>query len=64
LILVSAEGLSYDDAAAVCGVPVGTIKSRVNRARCHLQELLRIHDETDLGPDSVTMAALQDATAS
>jgi RNA polymerase sigma-70 factor, ECF subfamily len=61
LILVGAEGLSYDEAAAICGVAVGTIKSRVNRARCRLLELLRI-DEGDIGPDSLTMAALQDAT--
>ena len=61
LILVGAEGLSYDEAAAVCGVAVGTVKSRVNRARCRLHELLRI-DEVEIGPDSLTMAALQDAT--
>jgi RNA polymerase sigma-70 factor (ECF subfamily) len=62
LILVGAEGLSYDEAAAICGVPVGTIKSRVNRARCHLHRLLSIEDEVDIGPDSVTMAALQEAS--
>jgi RNA polymerase sigma-70 factor, ECF subfamily len=62
LILVGAEGLSYDEAVAICGVAVGTIKSRVNRARCRLHELLRIDDEADIGPDSVTMAALQEAT--
>ena len=61
LILVGAEGLSYDDAAAICGVPVGTIKSRVNRARCRLHELLSVDDEVDIGPDSLTMAALQEA---
>jgi len=32
LILVGASGFSYDDAAAICGCAVGTIKSRVNRA--------------------------------
>src|SRR5215213_11695801 len=36
LLLVGAEGLSYEEAAAVCGVAVGTIKSRVNRARARL----------------------------
>jgi RNA polymerase sigma-70 factor, ECF subfamily len=60
LILVGAEGLSYDAAAAICGVAVGTIKSRVNRARCRLHELLRL-DEAEIGPDGLTMAALQDA---
>lgn len=33
LLLVGASGFSYDEAAAICGVAVGTIKSRVNRAR-------------------------------
>ena len=33
LIFVGASGFSYEDAAAICGCAVGTIKSRVNRAR-------------------------------
>lgn len=33
LVLVGASGFSYQEAAEVCGVAVGTIKSRVNRAR-------------------------------
>lgn len=33
IILVGAGGLSYEEAAEVCRVPVGTIKSRVSRAR-------------------------------
>lgn len=36
LLLVTAEGFSYEDAAAVCGCAVGTMKSRVNRARSRL----------------------------
>ncbi len=40
LVLVGASGLSYQDAAATCGVPIGTIKSRVNRGRSRLAELL------------------------
>ena len=36
LILVGASGFSYEDAAAICGCAVGTIKSRVNRARSKL----------------------------
>lgn len=46
LILVGAEGFSHEEAAETCGVPVGTIKSRVNRARRRLAELLDM-DETD-----------------
>lgn len=33
LILVSASGCSYEEAAQICGCPVGTVKSRVFRAR-------------------------------
>jgi RNA polymerase sigma-70 factor (ECF subfamily) len=36
LILVGAHGLSNEEAADVCGVPVGTIKARVSRARAAL----------------------------
>src|ERR1700692_928853 len=40
LLLVSASGLSYEEAAAICGCAVGTIKRRVARAREMLVELL------------------------
>lgn len=38
LILVGAGGMSYEEAAAVCGCAVGTVKSRVSRARTALVE--------------------------
>lgn len=40
LVLVCATGLSYEEAADVCQVAVGTIKSRIARARDRLVELL------------------------
>ena len=40
LILVSVSGYSYEEAAQICGCAVGTIKSRVARARETLLELL------------------------
>jgi RNA polymerase sigma-70 factor (ECF subfamily) len=40
LILVGAGGFSYEEAAHICGAAVGTIKSRVSRARARLAELL------------------------
>ncbi len=40
LILVSVSGFSYEEAAAICGCAVGTIKSRVARARETLLEML------------------------
>jgi RNA polymerase sigma-70 factor, ECF subfamily len=42
LLLVGASGFSYNEAAAICETAVGTIKSRVNRARGRLVELLVI----------------------
>ena len=40
LLLVSASGFSYEEAAAICGCAVGTIKSRVARARSALLAML------------------------
>ena len=41
LILVSVDGLSYEDTALKLGVPVGTVRSRVSRARAAIRALLR-----------------------
>ncbi|MGJ0391316.1 MAG: sigma-70 family RNA polymerase sigma factor [Methylocystis sp.] len=40
LILVAAQGMSYEEAAEICGCAPGTMKSRVNRARNRLAELM------------------------
>jgi len=45
LALVGASGFSYEEAAAMCGVAVGTIKSRANRGRARLVELLHVGSE-------------------
>lgn len=58
LLLVAASDLSYEEAAAVCGVAVGTIKSRVNRARARLSVLLKISGTAELGPGPETQAIL------
>ncbi|MBQ0822152.1 sigma-70 family RNA polymerase sigma factor [Microvirga terrae] len=58
LLLVSAEGVSYEEAAQICGVNIGTIKSRVSRARTRLAELLALDGDDDLGPDRLVRAAL------
>lgn len=42
LVLTEIEGMSYEDAAAVVGCPIGTIRSRIHRARNELREKLRI----------------------
>src|SRR6202166_2577642 len=58
LILVGASGFSYEEAADICGCAIGTIKSRVNRARTRLSELLSIDGVDDFGPDEQTRAVL------
>jgi len=56
LILVGAAGFSYEEAAKISGCAVGTIKSRVNRARVKLSELLHVSAGLDFGPDAATEA--------
>jgi RNA polymerase sigma-70 factor (ECF subfamily) len=58
LILVGASGFSYEEAAAICDCAVGTIKSRVNRARTRLADLLSIESAEDFGPDQSTRAIM------
>lgn len=63
LLLVGASDMSYEEAAVICGVAVGTIKSRVSRARARLAELLRLSETSEFGPDPGTKAALTPRTA-
>jgi RNA polymerase sigma-70 factor (ECF subfamily) len=58
LILVGASGFSYEEAAEICGCAIGTVKSRVNRARTRLAELMSIQGIDDFGPDHETRAVL------
>lgn len=44
LILIGAQELSYEEAAAVCGVPVGTMKARLSRARVALAAAMKAAD--------------------
>ncbi|MDX2288172.1 MAG: sigma-70 family RNA polymerase sigma factor [Hyphomicrobiaceae bacterium] len=48
LVLIGAEGFSYEEAALTCGCAVGTVKSRVNRARAKLAELMGVDSAADL----------------
>jgi RNA polymerase sigma-70 factor, ECF subfamily len=42
LVMTEIEGLSYEEAAEAVGCPIGTIRSRIHRARNELREKLRI----------------------
>ncbi len=58
LILVGAGGFAYEEAAEICGVAVGTIKSRVARGRAALEQLMDGGDVTSrrgqiIPPDGV-----------
>ncbi len=41
LILVDVQGLSYEEAATITGSNLGTVKSRINRGRARLRDILR-----------------------
>jgi RNA polymerase sigma-70 factor (ECF subfamily) len=54
VILIGASGFSYEEAAKICDCAVGTMKSRVSRARTRLQDLLQVEGEGDYGPDAIS----------
>lgn len=58
LILIGASGFSYEEAAEICNCAVGTVKSRVNRARNKLAEMLAIPSGDVFGPDEATQAVM------
>jgi RNA polymerase sigma-70 factor, ECF subfamily len=58
LIAVGWEGLSYRDAAQALGCPVGTVRSRVHRARECLAALLHIASPADLRSEPLISAAV------
>ena len=58
LILICASGFSYEEAAEICECAVGTMKSRVNRARNRLSEILSVDSAEEFGPDQSVRAAV------
>lgn len=63
IVLIGASGFSYEEAAEICGCAVGTIKSRVSRARSRLQEVLGIEGDGDYGPDAISAHVLGSTAA-
>ena len=61
LILIGASGFSYEEAAEICGCAVGTVKSRVNRARQRLMQILSVESADEFGPDLSPLGGGQSA---
>lgn len=60
LILVGANGYSCEEAAAMMGVAVGTVKSRTSRARARLAQILGLAEGEDVlaGETGATLAVM------
>lgn len=52
IILIGASGFAYEEAAEICDCAVGTVKSRVSRARTRLAEVLEIEGAVDYVMDA------------
>jgi RNA polymerase sigma-70 factor, ECF subfamily len=62
IVLVGGSGFSYEEAAEICDCAIGTIKSRVSRARTRLAELMNIDSENEFGPDALSTQILNHQT--
>lgn len=63
ILLIGAAGFSYEEAATICGCAVGTVKSRVSRARSRLQIMLGVSGAGDYGPDAASAPVVSRAFA-
>jgi len=58
IVLVGASGFSYEEAAEVIGCAVGTVKSRVSRARERLMKLMQVNTSDRFGPEGQDLAVV------
>jgi len=61
LILVAAGNLSYDEVASICGIALGTVKSRVCRARAMLSQIIESGQLPDFRHNFVLSGSAIDA---
>lgn len=47
VLLVGLEGMRYEDVAAILGIPVGTVRSRLSRGRAMLRRLMEVEAKGD-----------------
>jgi RNA polymerase sigma-70 factor (ECF subfamily) len=55
LLLIGLEGMKYEEVAQICGVPIGTVRSRLCRAR---EEVRRMIGGRDAGPAAGPMIVM------
>lgn len=56
LLLVGLQGMAYEEVAKIMDVPLGTVRSRLSRARTALQQQLGIAAPAPIGPENETAA--------
>jgi RNA polymerase sigma-70 factor (ECF subfamily) len=63
ILLIGMEGMTYEDAASLLGVPIGTVRSRLSRGRDQLRNLMGMGDEISGEPvrDAVRVARQPEA---
>jgi len=59
ILLVGLEGMSYEQAAEILGIPVGTVRSRLSRGRETLRVLMGMREETAWAPARVQSASFE-----
>jgi RNA polymerase sigma-70 factor (ECF subfamily) len=61
VVMKEFDGLHYEEIGAMLGVPVGTVRSRLHRARCDLRERLRglIDEDLPVRPDAPDATSLK-----
>jgi RNA polymerase sigma-70 factor (ECF subfamily) len=60
ILLIGLEGMAYDTAAEVLGIPIGTVRSRLSRGRENLRRLMDLHAD---GEDAAVERSLRRVAA-